>query len=148
MHNTITGIINWFSEYEDKQAQAELLTQFKLVFKLFIEIFGIDIMSKEQCTLENRPDAEGPKIYFFQDQLQLLTAVRRDVNYGEGLVYDLRSYVFEIAHELLHYAIRQIDKDGKEVNWFEETLCEAMALYGLEYSSVKYFSRRPEITNV
>ena len=44
--------------------------------------------------------------------------------------------VFQLSHEMCHFAIRQNkpDKDHS-LSWLEETICEAVSLYALEYCS-------------
>lgn len=48
-------------------------------------------------------------------------------------------FTYELAHELTHYAIRQ-QKKNKDVylNWFEETICEAMSMYILRLVATRW----------
>jgi len=137
---------NWIFEYnriEDK----DFKPFFNMLLNLFREYFGDDIMSKENCTLQNFVDDNYPRLSCDGNKLFIKTTVGLiDSPLQSGCQYDYRMYVFQMAHELMHYAIMQQFAEGSCVDWFEETLCEAMAFIGLEYTMNKYFSRRPIVT--
>jgi len=97
---------------------------FDFVFEQFCEIFGIEYMNGEPCKVFNDPDSECPQLLYRYTPIRLRTKAKSLTHWAQ--------YIFQLSHELTHYAIRQFKeirtKDGG-VWWFEETICEAMALY-------------------
>ncbi|XZL75289.1 hypothetical protein ACSXA3_08095 [Clostridium perfringens] len=41
--------------------------------------------------------------------------------------------VYQLSHELCHYILNQTSNGKETLKWFEETLCEAMSLYILDF---------------
>lgn len=139
---------NWTSEYT-AQANSELLQVFKMIFKWYCSIFGEERMTKVPCILQNLPDAAGPSISNRSGLLRLTTAVESNIPDGPRKpAYNLAVYIFQLSHELYHYVINQGEKGNAGTTWFEETLCEAMALSGLEYASENYVSKNAEHTRI
>jgi len=47
--------------------------------------------------------------------------------------------IYQMAHELTHYALRQGKQDKKiSLSWFEETLCEAFFLYVMSIAARRW----------
>lgn len=41
--------------------------------------------------------------------------------------------IYQLSHELCHYILNQTSNHKQPLSWFEETLCEAMSLYTLDF---------------
>jgi hypothetical protein len=102
--------------------QKEIYPLFKFVLPMFEGIFGVDVMSKEMCSVYvdmNCPTA--PVITFNPTRIIL----RAEPCYWCQVVYQL-------SHELTHYAVRQntnYQYTNCAIAAFEEPACEAMAIY-------------------
>jgi hypothetical protein len=97
----------------------------KFVHQLFVEIFGRNILEKEVYTVYNDPLADTPMLVINELPVKIRLRVKSS-DYWSQVVY-------QFSHELTHFVIRQY-KSNKNmyVNWFEETICEAMSLYCLK----------------
>lgn len=104
---------------------------FHLVYKFFIEIFGEEIMTKEHCIIYNEIDAPYPMLI----TNYIPVRIRLDISGFNCWC----QYIYQLSHEMTHYAIRQqkVDKDVT-ISWFEETICEAMSLYILYLSAQRW----------
>jgi len=111
---------------------------FWFVMNKFSSVFGSDVMSAQAVTLYNDPGARCPMNVL--DPASIRLAMPSGMNFWSQFVYQL-------SHELTHYAIRQRNQAGGiGVRWFEETICEAMALWGLrvvcdDWRRSPYFDR-------
>lgn len=94
----------------------------------YSRIFGEKTMTKEPCTIYNDPVAECPMLIINYRPILIRLALPTPRDWNRA--------IFQLSHELCHYAIRQykIDKEFT-LSWFEELICEAMSLYTLKYSS-------------
>lgn len=94
----------------------------------YSRIFGEDTMTKELCTIYNDPIAECPMLIINHKPILIRLALSTPRDWNRA--------IYQLSHELCHYAIRQ-HKVNKEftLSWFEEIICEAISLYALKYSS-------------
>ena len=114
----------------DEQKYMEPL--FDFVFEQFCAIFGIEYMNGEPCVVFNAPDSACPRL-IFNTPLCLRTHSKALTRWAQ--------YIFQLSHELTHYAIRQFKEIQNKENgvwWFEETICEAMALYIVKCSGERW----------
>lgn len=94
----------------------------------YCRIFGLDTMTKEPCIIYNDPSAPCPMLVLNCKPIRIRLAQR-------SLTYWAQT-IFQLSHELCHYAIHQHKEDKTfTLSWFEEILCEAMSLYALQFSS-------------
>lgn len=101
----------------------------ELLLHEYAQIFGEKTMMAERCSVYNDPKASVPMLVLNETPIRIRLA-----QYG-GLGLWAQT-IFQLSHELCHYAIRQNKQDkGYCLSWFEEVLCEAMSLYALHYSS-------------
>jgi len=106
---------------------------FDFVFEQFCEIFGTEYMNGEPCEVFNDPDSECPQLLFRFNPIRLRTQAKSLTHWAQ--------YIFQLSHELTHYAIRQFKEIRNKENgvwWFEETICEAMALYIVKSSGERW----------
>ncbi|MBQ8624220.1 MAG: hypothetical protein IJ424_07625 [Oscillospiraceae bacterium] len=103
-----------------------LLLEFLL--EEYCRIFGFDIMHNEYCVVFNDPKPKCPMIITNTKPI-VIRLSQDDLSFWSQTI-------FQLSHELCHYAMRQrkIDKDFT-LSWFEEIVCEAVSLYALEYAS-------------
>ena len=101
---------------------------FRFLMLEFVDIFGEETMNNEECFIYNDPDADCPMLVTNSAPLKIRLA-------QPCLDYWAQT-IFQLSHELCHYAIRQakVNKDFT-LSWFEEIICEAMSLYSLWWSS-------------
>ena len=94
----------------------------------YVRIFGNEIMFNEDCIVFNDPHASCPML------ITNVTPVH--IRLAQENLSCWSQTVFQLSHEMCHYAIRQ-HKENKEftLSWFEEIVCESMSLYALEYAS-------------
>ena len=115
------GVWTLQSDIRD-EGREYLCPLFDFVFGLFREIFGDEIMYAEPCIVFNDPLAPFPMLILNTNPIKIRTTA--------GNLRDWSRFIYEFAHELTHYAIRQQKKDkGITLKWFEETICEAMSMY-------------------
>jgi len=122
--NVVIGSV-WI--LEDGQADERLYMRplFEFVFGIFKEIFGDKIMLAEPCIVFNAPAEPFPMLITNTNPIKIRTTAR-DLRYWAQFIY-------QVAHELTHYAIRQQKKDKQIIlSWFEETICEALSIYILQ----------------
>ena len=88
-------------------------------------------MNAEKCIVFNDPTSECPMLIINTNPVMIRLA-QSSTSYWAQTVYQL-------SHEICHYAIRQ-GKANKDytLSWLEETICEAMSLYMLQYSAEKW----------
>ena len=102
------------------------LLQFLLVE--FSHIFGSGTMFAEECVVFNDQEADCPMLIINS------TPVR--IRLAQSSLSFFAQTIFQLSHELCHYAIRQhkVNKDFT-LSWFEEIVCEAMSLYVLHWAA-------------
>lgn len=124
-------IKNWILIEQTQDEIKYMRFIFAFVLDQFVEIFGAEIMEAELCIVFNSMNAPYPMLITNQNPIALRTDVK-----SLGI---WNQYVYQLSHELTHYVIRQY-KENKDsiIKWFEETLCEAMSLYILRQSSIKW----------
>ena len=124
-------IKNWILIEQTQDEIKYMRFIFTFVLDQFVEIFGAEIMEAELCIVFNSMNAPCPMLITNQNPIALRTDVK-----SLGI---WNQYVYQLSHELTHYVIRQY-KENKDsiIKWFEETLCEAMSLYILRQSSIKW----------
>lgn len=104
-------------------------------FLLFSKIFGLQVANNEQVIIYKDETAETPMLVTNQEDL-LIRIASSNLMFWCQLIYQL-------SHELTHYISRQVNGISNSVSWFEETICEAMSLYTLDY-----FYENWETTNI
>lgn len=122
---------NWtlFLSTEDDQKYMRPLFEFLLV--QFVKIFGEAALGTEKCSVYNDPAAACPMLITNHTPIQLRTCSKS--------LHHWAQYIYQTSHELTHYVIRQYKEDKSAIiRWFEETLCEAMSLYILKSSSLRW----------
>lgn len=111
----------------------------------YCRIFGIDTMTNESCIIYNDTNAKFPTLIINRNPIQIRLA-------QSSLTYWAQT-IFQLSHELCHYAIRQHKADKNfTLSWFEEILCEAMSLYALQFASqnwdqCKLFEYNPDFAS-
>lgn len=117
---------NWYIEkFENEKDTNNLEYITEHMIRKFISIFGRDIMLKEDCYIYLDKQASCPMLVLNHEVLKIrLTS--EGTNYWCQIIYQL-------SHEMCHYAMRQSSDDKEVISWFEETMCEAMSLYFLNY---------------
>lgn len=122
---------NWTPAIGTEDDQKYMRPLFEFLLLQFVEIFGETILGAEQCIAYNDSTAPFPMLITNRTPIQLRTC-------SKSLRY-WAQYIYQTSHELTHYVIRQYKEDKDAiVRWFEETLCEAMSLYILKSSSLRW----------
>ena len=98
----------------------------------FSHIFGTEVMNMETCTVFNDPSSPCPMLITNKNPVMIRLS-QESTRYWAQTVYQL-------SHEMCHYAIRQ-RKTNKDITlkWLEETICEAVSLYALEFASKNWY---------
>ncbi len=125
---------NWSIVRCQDEMETEILVQLCVfVFDIFLHIFPHNKMTAEKCTIFNEKTAKYPMLITNSIPIHIRTSVKNmSIKNSNILIYHL-------AHELMHYVIRQYKSDKEVyVRWFEETVCEAMSLYILELASKRW----------
>jgi len=116
----------WKVEDPDGAEYLRAILDFQL--QEFIRIFGTNIMFGEPCTVYNDSQATVPMLLLNRNPISIRLA-------QPSLAYWAQT-VFQLSHELCHYALRQTKRNKSyTLSWFEEIVCEAMSLYMLHWSS-------------
>ncbi len=119
---------NWYIEELRTQEETEYLKHIlEHMIEKYILVFGEDIILKEDCYIHIDSNSECPMLITNQKLLKI-RLVMESSSYWAQLIYQL-------SHEICHYAIRQDEGNKTIIKWFEETVCEAMSLYILDYFS-------------
>lgn len=122
---------NWTLIRETMDEQRYMSPLFTFVLKQFMEIFEIEALNSEQCIVYNEPTAPCPMLVTNRAPIRIRTN-SASLNYWA-------QYIYQLSHELTHYVIRQYKEDKDAiVKWFEETICEAMSLYILKASGLRW----------
>ena len=116
----------WIIEQETHSEY--LVAILMLLLPEFARIFGSKKMNKEECVVYNDPQASCPMLIIDSIPIRIRLA-------QPSLSYWTQT-IFQLSHEMCHYAIRQskIDRDFT-LSWFEEIACEAMSLYALRWAA-------------
>ena len=103
---------------------------FDFLLPEYERIFGTDVMNHEVCCIYNDPASTSPMLQYGKP-LRIRTNL-------SSLGFWCKE-IFQLSHEMCHYAIRQ-KKQNKEfvLSWFEEVLCESMSLYALHYAAAHW----------
>lgn len=116
----------------------------KFLLEEFKRLVGQEIMLNEICVVYNDSQADCPML-LLSEQNVFIRLVQKDVFWEPKTV-------FQLSHEMCHYAFRQF-KDNKDftLSWFEEIVCEAVSLYALEYlarngQNCRFFQERPTLS--
>lgn len=122
---------NWTFVAKTADEQRCMSTLFSFVLKQFVEIFGTTALNSEKCVVYNEPVAPCPMLVTNRTPIRIQTCT------DSLKIWD--QYIYQLSHELTHYVIRQYKEDKDAiVKWFEETICEAMSLYILKASSLRW----------
>lgn len=98
----------------------------------YTRIFGVETMNGERCIVFNDPKADCPMLITSTSPVMIRLAQTSTVYWAQT--------VYQLSHEMCHYAIRQRKKDKDyTLKWLEETICEAMSLYALEYAARNWY---------
>ncbi|MEG2740468.1 hypothetical protein [Clostridium sp.] len=117
---------NWYIEKFDNEQDTNALEYItEHMIRKFISIFGRDIMLKEDCYIYLDKQASCPMLVLNHEVLKIRLTSEK-TSYWSQIIYQL-------SHEMCHYAMRQGSDDKETISWFEETMCEAMSLYFLDY---------------
>ena len=105
-----------------------LMALLRFLLAEYSRVFGADIMTAEECIVYNDPESECPRIIFNTVPIRIRL-------HQKSLSFWAQT-IFQLSHELCHYALRQcrVNKDFV-LSWFEEIVCEAMSLYALQWSA-------------
>lgn len=99
----------------------------------FNRLFGEKKMCEEDCVIFNDSDANCPMLIINESPIKIRLA-------QPSLIYWAQT-IYQLAHELGHYALRQYKNDKNfTLSWFEEIVCEALSLYFLHWSSENWQS--------
>lgn len=119
-----------YSVWRVQQQQGfEYLTSImKYILPEYIRIFGEQAMNNEKCIVYNSQSADCPMLITNTIPIKIRLAQKSLSYWGQT--------VFQLSHELCHYAIRQSKLDkGFTLSWFEEIVCESMSLYILYWAA-------------
>lgn len=134
MDNNFLKHINW-------RVQIEIYPLFKFIIPMFEKIFGKEIMNRESCEVYIDIAYTPTPIITFNPTRIIINATS---------IYWCQ-VIFQLAHELTHYAIRQKTNyqfRNCAIAAFEEPVCEAMAMYILklcaeQWNNCDYYKTDP-----
>lgn len=120
---------NWLIAECDGKENIKAMLDFLL--PRFIEIFGAETMGAEVCFVFNDINADCPMLITSADP-PCIRLAQKEVKAWAQTIYQL-------SHEMCHYAIRQHKQDKEfSLKWFEEIICEAVSLYFLQYAAMNW----------
>lgn len=94
----------------------------------YIRIFGKLTMNNESCKVYNDSHASCPML--------ITNSIPIKIRMAQKSLSFWAQTIFQLSHELCHYAMRQTKPDKSfTLSWFEEIVCEAMSLYALQWSA-------------
>jgi hypothetical protein len=133
---SIKSFKNWAIITENDEEEKYLYENFIFLYDIFKEIFGEELLNKENCAVNNDKNGSYPQMtYHSVEKLLYITLNSSNLSYWAQLIYQL-------SHEMTHYLCRQYRNDfGSNYNslsWFEETICEAISLFVLKIASEKW----------
>ncbi|HAT4185390.1 TPA: hypothetical protein I9007_000877 [Clostridium perfringens] len=88
-------------------------------------IFTKSLTTLEPCYISKNYALGYPILITNEDNLRISLAVDSYRKWNQT--------VYQLSHELCHYILNQTSNGKKILKWFEETLCEAMSLYILDF---------------
>ncbi|EOU1476317.1 hypothetical protein [Clostridium perfringens] len=88
-------------------------------------IFTKSLTSLEPCYISKNYALGYPILITNEDNLRISLAVDSYLKWNQT--------VYQLSHELCHYILNQTANGKETLKWFEETLCEAMSLYILDF---------------
>jgi hypothetical protein len=104
----------------------EIMSQ--TIMDFYRVILGQNIFNKEPFVKVNDPNVDTPMLITSSNPIVIRTCT-------ENSKYWCQFY-YQFGHEVTHYIFRQFKHDKNRIlKWFEETACEAMALYIMKYIS-------------
>ena len=105
-----------------------IISILRFLLSEFERIFGEEAMKREPCVVYNDPQAGCPMLVINSSPVKIQLALSSLSSWSQ--------MIFQLSHELCHYAMRQC-KDNKDftLSWFEEICCEAMSLYALHWAA-------------
>ena len=123
IHGQSPIVGSWLVEEAYYPKQLAYILEFLL--EEFSRLLGQNIMFNEFCIVYNDPQAECPMLIRNHFPIRIRLA--------QNVFFEPQT-VFQLSHEMCHYAFRQY-KENKDftLSWFEEIVCEAVSLYALEY---------------
>ncbi|MCR4647332.1 MAG: hypothetical protein K5695_18315 [Oscillospiraceae bacterium] len=83
--------------------------------------------------VENREPLENVNMSGYTYVITLNDPEMLVTSEGSTSIVNFAECIFELGHEFTHYMCTEISGGEGEVSWIEETICEAMALYYLDY---------------
>lgn len=116
----------WKVEQDDRNNSVMSILQLLLIE--FERIFGEEVMNNEMCIVYNDSKADCPMLKIGCNPIEIRLSQEETSYWAQT--------IFQLSHELCHYAIRQSKKNKLfTLSWFEEIVCEAMSLYILKWSA-------------
>ena len=88
----------------------------------------IDFNLNKNCLISGNSPKDVPTTITVDDNNVIAFLTEKDDKYWAHVIYQL-------SHEMTHYVIGEESADVEYVPWCEETICEAMSYYFLEYFS-------------
>lgn len=121
----------WYIQEGEGSEYLDSILKFLLLE--YERIFGVDTMNNEPCIVYNDPQSECPMLII---NANFINANFIKIRLSQKSLSFWAQTIFQLSHELCHYAIRQskVNKDFT-LSWFEEIVCEAMSLYALHWSA-------------
>lgn len=121
-----TKFNNWYIQELDDKFQLESLESiFDHMMNKYISIFGETLMLNEKCFIYVDEYADYPMLVLNQEVLKIRLSTKSTAYWCK--------VIYQLSHELCHYAIRQSNANIPCIGWFEETMCESISLYILDY---------------
>ena len=118
----------WSISINSNQEGLYLQSILDFLLDMYSNIFGKETVFSEDCMVYNDPNADYPMLIINCNPIRIRLA-QNSLNYWAQTIYQL-------SHELCHYVIIQKKhRRTLSIKWFEETLCESMALYALHFFS-------------
>ncbi|ELC8397658.1 hypothetical protein P6P36_01885 [Clostridium perfringens] len=109
---------NAFENESIKSILEHMLIEFDL-------IFTESLTTLEPCYIFKDSDSDCPMLITNEPNLRISLAVDTYRKWAK--------VIYQLSHELCHYILNQTSNHKQPISWFEETLCEAMSLYILDF---------------
>ena len=117
----------WSIEADTTQDADYYCAILKYLLQIMYDIYGNIKNYGEPCIIKN--DSSGCNPITLYSKSATIVLHQKKASYWAQTLYQL-------SHELTHYYIRQYKSDMHIiVKWFEETLCEAISLVGLNFAA-------------
>lgn len=96
-------------------------------YRLCSDVFGPEAMASENCNVIRTDHEIVPRLVNVISPIEIRITADDD---------RWCQVVYQISHEMCHYAMRHNKTDKNYVlKWFEETICETFSIYSLNYFS-------------